>query len=197
MEDAALVFQVHAAEEKVDVLERKIEEMEKSFGHLQAELHRHCRTRCHSPIITTGSGSSDDPLEIVSEANRQLTLHQCARRTRRAVEVLDKAVQVPEVNEEGEGEGSDSSGLSYHTVLVATPASPSPVVSHDSDQENTMPMPIPPPHWESEVQRQQVLDEVACHHAMDRAEFEYKTLISRGMSFRRDRLTNSLIPLEE
>ena len=110
MEDAALVFRVHAAEEKVDVLEKKIEEMEKSFGHLQAELHHRRRGRRHSPIVTIGSGSLEDPLEIVSEADRQR-----ACRTQRAVEVLDKAVQVPDVEEE-EGEGSDSSGLSYCTV---------------------------------------------------------------------------------
>ena len=110
--------------------------------------------------------------------------------------MLDKAVQVPDVEEE-EGEGSDSSRLSYCTVPVTTPASPSPVVSHDSDQENATPVPIPPPRWESEVQRQQVLDEVARHRAMDRAEFEYETMISRGMSFRRDQLTDRLIPHEE
>ena len=111
--------------------------------------------------------------------------------------MLDKAVQVPEVNEEEEeGEGSDSSGLSYRTVPVATPASPSPVVSYGSDQENTIPVPIPP-RWENKVQRQQALDEVDRHHAMDHAEFEYETLISRGMSFRRDQLTNWLIPREE
>ena len=115
MENAALVFWVQAAEEKVDVLEGKIEEMEKSLGRLQTELHRRRRSRRHSPIVTIGSGSSEDPLEIVSEADRQLTLHQRARRTRRAVEVLDKAIQVPDIEEE-EGEGSDSSGLSYCTV---------------------------------------------------------------------------------
>jgi len=109
MEDAALVFRVHAAEEKVDVLEGKIEEMERSLGRLQAELHHHRRTHHHSPIVTIGSGSSEDPLEIVSEVDCQLTLRQRARRTQRVVEVLDKAVQVPEVNEEEEeGEGSDT-----------------------------------------------------------------------------------------
>ena len=196
MENAALIFRVQAAEEKVDVLEGKIEEKEKSLGRLQTELHRRRRSRRHSPIVTIGLGSSEDPLEIVSEVDRQLTLRQRACRTRRAVEVLDKAVQVPDVEEE-EGEGSDSSGLSYCTVPVTTPASPSPVVSHDSDQENATPVPIPPPQWENEAQRQQVLDEVDRRHAMDRAEFEYETLISRGMSFRRDQLTDCLIPCEE
>jgi len=187
IKDVALIFRVQAAEEKVDVLEGKIGEMEKSLGHLQAELHCRRRTRCHLPIVTIDSGSSEDPLEIVSEVDRQLTLHQRAHRTRRAVEVLDKAVQVPDVKEEaGEDEGGDSSGLSYRTVPVATPASSSLVVSRDSDQENTTPLPIPPPCWENEVQHQQVLDKVARCLAMDCAEFEYKTLISRGMSFCRD-----------
>jgi len=198
MEDAALIFWVHAAEEKVDNLEGRIEEMEKSLGRLQAKLHCRCRTHRHSPIITIGSGSLEDPLEIVSEADCQLTLRQRARRTRQAVEVLDKAIQVPDIKEEeGEGEGSNSSGLSYHTVPAATPASPSPVVSHNSDPENTIPVPIPPPHWENKVQRQQVLDKVDRHHAIDPAEFEYETLISRGMSFCRDQLTDRLIPHEE
>ena len=57
MENAALVFRVQAAEEKVDVLEGKVEEMEKSLGCLQTKLHCRRRSRRHSPIVTIGSGS--------------------------------------------------------------------------------------------------------------------------------------------
>jgi multidrug resistance efflux pump len=99
LEDTAAAYRLGQAEEKIDELENRLDEMTDVMGRMQAELQRRRKGRRSIPVATIGSGSSDDPLEILSESERQQILRQRAKKggRRKLVMMKDKAVQVPGV----------------------------------------------------------------------------------------------------
>ena len=83
MEDITPDYRLQKAEGKIDELENRLDEMEREMSRMQDELTRRRRSRRATPIATLGSGSSDDPMVILSESERQQTLRQRAVKGKR------------------------------------------------------------------------------------------------------------------
>lgn len=96
LEDITPDYRLGKAEGKIDELENRLDEMEREMTRLQEELTRRRKSRRATPVVTTGSGSSDDPMEILSESERRQTLRQRAVKGKRVHrKALTKNKEVP------------------------------------------------------------------------------------------------------